>query len=279
MKKILLFMLAVILLAAMLLTACTGYNNSTSLTENGVYYHLSSNHKEAMADSYQWNGKEDTTVITIPDTLEDGTPVTSMGGFIGIGVPVSFRIEYEVNWPEEPRNWKIMSEEERNAYYRDYADKHPDELFGHLVKLKAQDGGETAASGSNAINENTGSASGADANNENTTSVSGSNAINGNTSAASDTDVSNENADRDIIYRDITFTINIGKNVSGMGRQMSMYSICYEINHDGILQPDGSILVYRPTLYFNVDPENETFYAEDGVIYSISDGQPVVTDE
>ena len=99
------------IICALLLTACTGYNNSTSLTENGVDYNISSNHKEAMADSYQWDGKEDTSVITIPDTLSDGTPVTSIGGFIGTGVPISFEIKYAVNWPELPSYRKTMSEE------------------------------------------------------------------------------------------------------------------------------------------------------------------------
>ena len=227
MKKALLF-----IMCALLLTACTGYNNSTSVTENGVEYNISSNHKEAMVESYQWNGEEDTTVITIPDTLSDGTPVTSIGGFIGIGVPVSFRIEYEVNWPEEPRNWKIMSEEERNAFYKDYTDKHPDELFGHL---------ET---------------------------------VNPAYSSTGDTDI---DPDR-IVYRDITFTVNIGKNVSSTGMQMSEYSIFEKINRYGIKKPDGSILVTRPTLYYNVDPENKTFYAEDGVLYTIADGKPVGTE-
>ncbi len=123
------------IICALFLTACTRYNNPSSVTENGVYYHLSSNRKEAMVDSYQWDGKEDTAVITIPDTLSNGTPITSIGGFIGTGVPISFEIEYEVNWPELPKSSKTMSEEEIDAFYQDYADKHPDELCGHLVKL------------------------------------------------------------------------------------------------------------------------------------------------
>ena len=76
--------------------------------------------------------------------------------------------------------------------------------------------------------------------------------------------------------KDIAFTINIGKNVSGTGPHISDYSILEEIYKDGIIQSDGSILVYRPALYFNVDPGNETYYAEDGVLYTKADGKPVL---
>ena len=196
------FIIGVALLAIMLFPACTGYNNSTSVTENDIYYHLSSDRKEAMADSYQWDGNEDNTVITIPDTLSDGTTVTSIGGFIGIGVPVSFKIDYKVDSPE---------------------------LASRLVKLNTSE----------------------------------------------ETDESNDSVK--IIYKGFTFTINIGKNISGMGRQLSMSDICSEISNYGIVQPDGSIIVYRPNLYFNVDPENKTFYSEDGGIFNTSDRLPAVT--
>ena len=222
MKKALLF-----IMCALLLTACTGYNNSTSVTENGIYYHLSSNRKEAMVVSYQWDAKADNNVITIPDTLSDGTPVKKIGGFIGIGVPVSFGIDYHTDGPSFPKSRKQMSEEEVQAFYKDYADNHPDELFGHLVKLDETDG--------------------------------------------SDSSVQYE-----FIYKDITFTINIGKNVSSIHETISEYNILYDINSYGILQPDGTVLVYRAALYFNVDPDNKTYYAEDGVLYKTADGQPVL---
>ncbi len=221
--------IGVALFAVMLCTACTGYNNSTSVTENDIYYHLSSDRKEAMVGSYQWDGNEENTVITIPDTLSDGTPVNSIGGFIGIGVPVSFKIEYKVNWPELPNNGKTMSEEEIEAFYKEYADAHPEELTGHLVKLNTSE----------------------------------------------ETDENNDSIR--MIYKGFSFTINIGKNISSMGKQMSMSDILDGIYNYGIVQPDGSIIVYRPNLYFNVDPENKTFFSEDGVIYNTADGMPAVT--
>ena len=46
-----------------MLTGCTGYNNLTSLTENGFCYHISSNGKEAIVVYYEWDGQEDTAVI------------------------------------------------------------------------------------------------------------------------------------------------------------------------------------------------------------------------
>ena len=59
----------IILLAAVLLTGCTGYNNLTSLTENGFCYHISSNGKEAIVVYYEWDGQEDTAVIRHGDDL------------------------------------------------------------------------------------------------------------------------------------------------------------------------------------------------------------------
>ncbi len=252
MKKILL-----LLSAALLLTACTGYNNSTSVTENGVYYHISSNHKEAMAHSFRWDGKEDNNVITIPDTLSDGTPVKKIGGFTGIGVPASFGIDYYYEWPALPKSTKPMSEEETQAFYKDYANDHPDELFGHLVKLdKTEESSDDApVSGSEASAD------------------SGEGGV---TEALGADEVNDGSAEREFVYKDITFTINIGRNVSSMGANMSEYSILYDINHCGILQPDGTVLVYRPSLYYNVDPENETYYAADGILYTTADGMPVV---
>ena len=225
MKKALLFFMC-----AMLLTACTGYNNSTSVTENGVYYNISSNHKEAMAHSFRWDGKEDNNVITIPDTLSDGTQVKKIGGFIGIGVPASFGIDYYCEWPALPKSSKPMSEEEAEAFYRDYIDNHPDELLGRLVKLDMTEESSDASP------------------------VSGS----------EDSTVSGEGGDNEAAGAE-----------AGNGPSVER-EILYDINHHGILQPDGTVLVYRATLYFNVDPENKTYYSEDGVLYTTADGQPVV---
>ena len=244
----------IVLLAAVLLTACTGYNNSTSLTENGFYYHISSNRKEAIVAYYEWDGKEDTAVNTIPDTLSNGATVNSLGGFIGIGVPVNFNIKYKFDWPELPKSSKTMSEEEIEAFYRDYADEHPNELFGHLVKLDTLDG--DAASGS-AVSADNGE---------------------GNEAAVSEGSSESINPEK-IVYKDITFTINIGKNISKTGPYMLEYGIFSEINRYGIERPDGSILVYRPSLYYNVDPENTTFFAKDGALYRTADGSPVAEED
>ena len=251
MKKALLF-----IMCALLLTACTGYNNSTSVTENGIYYHLSSNRKEAMVVSYQWDAKADNNVITIPDTLSDGTPVKKIGGFIGIGVPTSFGIDYHSDGPEFPKSRKQMSEEEVQAFYKDYANNHPDELFGHLVKLDKTDGSDAKPVSGSAVSADT--------------AEGGSNDVSG-------IDAGNDSAvEREFVYKDITFTINIGKNVSSIHETISEYNILYDINSYGILQPDGTVLVYRAALYFNVDPDNKTYYAEDGVLYKTADGQPVL---
>lgn len=83
-----------------------------------------------------------------PDTLSDGTPVVTMGGLTGIGVPLHFRIEYEYNWPELPQSRsRKMSEEEVNAFYKEYAEQHPYKLFKHLIKVNNPDGSPATASG------------------------------------------------------------------------------------------------------------------------------------
>ena len=93
--------------------------------------------------------------------------------------------------------------------------------------------------------------------------------------AAVNADVSDGKEEAVVVYKDITFTINVGKNVAKIGN-MVKHNICYNISSYGIRQDDGTVLVYRPTLYFNVAPLNTAFYAEDGVLYKRDTGEPVM---
>lgn len=212
MKKALLFVLF-----AMLLTACTGYNDSEYITEGNRGYELSSDHREAMIKDYFWDGDESHTVIDIPEELSDGTPVKKLGGFIGIGVPTNFEIKYD-----------------------------PAVDYVNLSTL-------------NIINEETDSPEPVSA-------------------AAADTDITPGKEDAVAVYKDIVFTVNVSKNIAKMGN-MSTYNICYQISSRGIRQDDGTVLVYRPTLRFNVAPLNTNFYAEDGVLYNRSTGEAVLRDD
>jgi hypothetical protein len=192
-----------LILFAILLSACTGYNESKYITEGSMGYELSSSRSEAMAREYFWDGDENNTVIDVPAELSDGTPVRKLGGFIGIGVPASFEIKY-------------------------------DEAIDT----------ETVTGSAVTVND------------------------------AENTDDGKE--ETAVVYKDIVFTVNVGRNITKMG-VMNEYNICYNITSHGIRQDDGTVLVYRPTLYFNVAPLNTAFYAEDGILYKRDTGEPVMT--
>ncbi|MBO4927553.1 MAG: hypothetical protein J5379_04815 [Clostridiales bacterium] len=74
---------------------------------------------------------------------------------------------------------------------------------------------------------------------------------------------------RDAVYEivDLEFTMKLGKNVqqvyiSFIGRERNP-----EMSYIGIINDDGSITFYRIFFRFECDPENKTYYAEDGVLY------------
>lgn len=223
MKKALL-----LIMFSMLLTACTGYNESKYITEGSMGYELSTNRSQALAKDFFWDGDESNTVIDIPAELSDGTPVKKLGGFIGIGVPASFEIKFD-NAIETVRLSDLS-----------------------IVNADAPTDGSTAPV------TDTGAGTG---------------------SAVTVTDAGNADDSKEeavVVYKDIVFTVNVGRNVAKMG-VMVEYNICYNISSYGIRQDDGTVLAYRPTLYFNVAPLNTAFYAEDGVLYKRDTGEPVMT--
>ncbi len=169
----------IVLLAAVLLTACTGYNDSKAYSEGKFEYEISGSGKEAMAHVYYWDGTEEGLVVEIPDETAEGVPVRKFGGFIGIGVPTPFTIDYGIDY----------------------------EL---LVDLDEQNTDE-------------------------------------------------------IIDKDITFTIRLGKNVEKAG---GLNSLFYEIERRGVRQQDGSVAAYHVSVFFDVDPENKKLYSKDGKLYS-----------
>ncbi len=65
--------------------------------------------------------------------------------------------------------------------------------------------------------------------------------------------------------REVTFTVALGKNI----RDVHDFG---SISNLGIRQEDGSICFYLPVFRFAVDPENRTYYAEDGKLKLRKDG-------
>lgn len=89
--------------------------------------------------------------------------------------------------------------------------------------------------------------------------------------------LTNEELSRAESYPEYQFTINIGKNVSEV-------ALSYFGNHwliDTVPQSEwrGEQLdhevIGRICYYFNVDPDNKTFYSENGVVYWRDTGEPV----
>ena len=67
-----------------------------------------------------------------------------------------------------------------------------------------------------------------------------------------------------IVYKDVTFTINIGKDVDLM---IILGDGGVVFKNNGFEQEDGSILVYRATIEINLDPENKNYHIENGEIF------------
>ena len=66
---------------------------------------------------------------------------------------------------------------------------------------------------------------------------------------------------------DLEFTIKLGKNVQQVYISMIGRERNPEMSYIGIINDDGSITFYRIFFRFECDPENKTYYAEDGVLY------------
>ncbi|MBQ1507825.1 MAG: hypothetical protein IIZ47_00230 [Erysipelotrichaceae bacterium] len=65
--------------------------------------------------------------------------------------------------------------------------------------------------------------------------------------------------------KEITFTVVLGKNIRDVHDFGSVSNL-------GIRQEDGTICFYLPVFRFAVDPENRTYYAEDGKLKLRKDG-------
>ena len=68
--------------------------------------------------------------------------------------------------------------------------------------------------------------------------------------------------------RTLTFTLNIGKNISKINNIVSGSRIA-------VREADGSTVIYTIDLCFDCSPDNTVFYSRDGILYSRSDDRPV----
>ena len=72
---------------------CSLHYGEKTITKDYLTYYQSSVSKVCFAGCYEWDGKEESTTITIPDEV-DGYKVTKLGGYIGRGVPTPFYIDF-----------------------------------------------------------------------------------------------------------------------------------------------------------------------------------------
>lgn len=83
----------------------------------------------------------------------------------------------------------------------------------------------------------------------------------------------NYQLDNDHTYDEYVFVINLGANISEINIiDENLYGVRETTDDNG-----NSIdeIVYRISYYFNVDPENKTFYSENGVVYWKDTNEPV----
>lgn len=80
----------ILILSATLLRSCSlCYNKSSTFHNPSVYCNKIG--RNGFVGSYEWDGREDSKTIVIPDDC-DGIPVTQIGGYHGRGVPTPFHI-------------------------------------------------------------------------------------------------------------------------------------------------------------------------------------------
>ena len=70
-------------------------------------------------------------------------------------------------------------------------------------------------------------------------------------------------------WRDIVFTLHIGKNITDA-------TYFAQMGYLGKKNDDGSYILYRPVYRMECDPDNPVMYSEDGMLYFREDGKYVV---
>ena len=70
--------------------------------------------------------------------------------------------------------------------------------------------------------------------------------------------------DAPISFEQLIFTIRLGRYINSVKISAGIDGKEYI----GIKQDNGNIIFYKPTIIFECDEQNKTFYSEDGVLYS-----------
>jgi hypothetical protein len=71
--------------------------------------------------------------------------------------------------------------------------------------------------------------------------------------------------DAPVSFDELIFTVNLGRYINSI----QMYDGIDDSEYIGIRQDDDSIVFYEPKIRFNCSDQNETFYAKDGILYSV----------
>lgn len=76
-------------------------------------------------------------------------------------------------------------------------------------------------------------------------------------------------------YEECKVVINLGKNIKKVDTvSLASWLVKAEIPENW-REPEIYDIIYKIAYYFNVDPENKTFYSENGVVYWRETGEPV----
>ena len=164
-----------------------GYREESSGLTGGQQYYYNPISHQAFAAHYAWDGDPEHMTLRIPDSIF-GYPVTSLGGYMGRGVPCAFRVHLPESWGVKEMFDPELLESARQA--------HPN---AEMVEL--------------------------------------------------------------------TFTVTLGKHVSELKAVAPSCAYCFDEN--------GKERVCRVCYQFDCDPENGTFYARDGRLYTRADDAPV----
>ena len=172
-----------LLLSMCLLSGCTGYGGGKDTLQDGIYYRVSDNGRQAYAYVLYWDLDPSHTDYTVADTV-NGARVSALGGYYGTGVPCPLMIRAEDGL--------------------DYIDAYPEHYESEMPFHEEE----------------------------------------------------------------IVFTVRLGPGITEIKGAVGG-------GYYGVTQEDGSIIFYHPVFYFVCDPENGTFYSEDGRLYYRKDGTPV----
>ena len=86
--------LLIVAALALVLTGCTDTLTGGKTIDMGkLQVYIEQFGKEAVVEEYSWDGTKEGLTVDIPDTTDDGVPITKIGARINIGVPAEFKVK------------------------------------------------------------------------------------------------------------------------------------------------------------------------------------------